>query len=128
SYSGISIDGNIFGFEGPSSRLYKEGPFFGGRTIVGPVPNPISEGQSFELEIKRDFQTLTFMIDGQQVWSFTPFRQSIAGEIELFPGKTSLTVENFEVIGDFRPFDEHLHTVTDQFVEKLAVGESKGLI
>ncbi len=99
SAASLVLDGSShFGFEGGSGKMFVEGPALGGETkMVGDAV--VEEGQPFDLEARLRGDTITFLVDGEQVHE-QPYDGDALGLVGLRPHRATMSVENFMVETD----------------------------
>ena len=95
----INEDSN-FGFDGGDQELFVEGPLFGGSTrTIGDASEYISAGDPFRFEVIRDGKTITFRIDGQEVYTLKK-RTEAFSTFALRPWRSTMRVYDFVATGN----------------------------
>lgn len=106
----LVIGGNHFGFDGAGKTMFMEGPAFGATQPLGDAADFIAPGEPFRVEVARKGKTLTFRVDGKEVYS---------GKHGLAPGcafgfrpwRATMRVYDFSASGDLKPVtEEAIHT------------------
>lgn len=100
------IGGNShFGFDGADRQLFVQGPLLARRTrFLGPASEHITEGKPFVFEVERNAGTLSFRIDGKDVFSCKDERERF-GYFAFRPWRSQMTINNVtaEGVRDARP-------------------------
>ncbi len=92
------MDGNQFGFEGQHGKMFVQGPQFGKSRPIADPKDFIQPGKPFDLEVRRQGKTLTFLIDGQQVWA-TDYAPNDVRAFGLRPWRATMRIYEFSAEG-----------------------------
>ena len=88
-----------FGFDGAGNRLFVEGRLFGRTTFIADAADYITPGEPFDFKAERVGETLTFAINGQEV-----YRKDVGngplGSIALRPWRATMRVVDFGASGN----------------------------
>lgn len=92
------MDGNQFGFEGQHGKTFVQGPQFGKSRPIADPKDFIQPGRPFDLEVRRQGKTLTFHIDGRQVWT-TDYAPNEIRAFGLRPWRATVRIYEFSAEG-----------------------------
>jgi sialidase-1 len=101
--------GNHFGFDayseepGKAGKLFVEGPLFGRTIYLDDGLRYITPGESFVFEAVREGTTLTFRIDGKEVYT-TGLPRVLKGPFGLRPWRGAFRIYEFTCAGYLEPF------------------------
>ncbi len=92
------MDGNQFGFEGQHGKMFVQGPVFGKSRAIADPKEFIAPGKPFDLAVTRQGKTLSFCIDGKEVWT-TPYAPDQVRSLGLRPWRSTMRIYEFSATG-----------------------------